>query len=95
MVNCSKTQTPHGSRAHLFQSHTGFGSVDSRCIPLRAVRCVSSSEQPGRPAAAAADFSPGLQEHTELAGKWFEWAAGVNNLPYALVGVPALSCNVH
>lgn len=36
---------------------------------------------------AADDISPGLQEHTELAGKELQLAAGVNNQPYAPVGV--------
>lgn len=62
-----------------------LSSVDSRWIPSCAVRCVSSTEQPARP--AADDSSPGLQEDAELAGKRLQLAAGVNNLPYAPVGV--------
>lgn len=45
-----------------------FGSVDSKMHSYRGSEvCVSSTEQPARP--AAGDNCPGLQEHTELAGR--------------------------
>lgn len=49
------------------------------------------------PAAAADDISSDQQEHTVLAGKRLRLAAGVNNLPYASVGVPTPTthyCNI-
>ncbi len=85
MSDCSKIPNSSWLQSTFVPISYWFGSVDSRCIPLRAVRCVSSTEQPARP--AADDSSPGLQEHTELAGKGLQLAAGVNNLPYAPVGV--------
>lgn len=60
---------------------------DSRCIHLWVGRCASSTEQP------ACDNSPGLQEHTKLAGITLRLAAGVNNPPYALVHDPTATKN--
>lgn len=45
---------------------------------------MSSTMQPASP--AADDNSPDLQEHTKLAEKRLQLAAGVNILPYAPVG---------
>lgn len=96
MINCSTTSNSSWLQSTFVSVSYWFSSVDSRCIPLRAARCVSCTEQPARP--AADDNSPGLQEHTELAGKGLQLAAGVNNLPYVPVGVPSRPthcCNMH
>lgn len=86
MINCSKPINSLRTRFFQLQVYWVSG-VDSRCIPLWVVRCVSSTEQP--------DNSPGLQEHTKLAGKRLQLAAGVNNPPYAPVGDPTHCCNIH
>lgn len=79
MINCSK---PSSSIRAFVSAFVSASCWFSRCVPLIAVRCASSLAGP-----AADDSSPGLQEHAELAGKRFQLAAGVNNLPYALLWV--------